>query len=238
VKTILKISILPALLLLMASSAYAASIEIGSYGTNSNGTGYSPSGITNTALNYEGYVPTYSGTGIPITGNTRTSYDVDRDTSPSGPSYPWADPITGTSWVSNVSDGSSNTSQSDGYYEYDTTFSATAGTYSGKITIASDDTAQVILDGVTVIPFSDDVSDGADKTFTFNISLLSGTNTLYIIDQQELNNSPLGVDFAGAFTPVTTPEPSSLLLLGTGLLGLAFVAFRRAKASGPAFLSM
>jgi hypothetical protein len=33
-------------------------------------------------------------------------------------------------------------------------------------------------------------------------------------------------------TPAPTPEPSTLLLLGTGLLGLAFVAFRKSGAIG------
>jgi len=36
----------------------------------------------------------------------------------------------------------------------------------------------------------------------------------------------------GTFGVSLTPEPSSLLLLGTGLLVLAFVAFRKAKPSG------
>jgi hypothetical protein len=33
-------------------------------------------------------------------------------------------------------------------------------------------------------------------------------------------------------TPTVTPEPSSLFLLGTGLFGLAFVAFRKSKSTG------
>jgi len=40
-----------------------------------------------------------------------------------------------------------------------------------------------------------------------------------------------GTFAVGTITPV--PEPGSLFLLGTGLLGLAFVAFRKTKSSAP-----
>jgi hypothetical protein len=69
-----------------------------------------------------------------------------------------------------------------------------------------------------------------DNVALTGISLLSGTNTLVVIDAQTSGNGE-GIDFSANLS--TVPEPSSLLLLGSGLLGLAFVAFRKAKPARP-----
>jgi hypothetical protein len=63
-----------------------------------------------------------------------------------------------------------------------------------------------------------------------NTNLSTGSTTTdvtYSAGLITLTDASLGVDFSFSVTPTSTPEPSSLLALGSGLLGLLGFGFRR-----------